>query len=100
MINGHDLRLTGIIERDPQEGSVAAESKSSQTNGNDSITIPTSRQQEPGVIRYTFNDTESTVPFSPSNVTNAAALYCGDKVSRRASISSRTTIRCVYSPSD
>lgn len=77
MINGYELRLNGIIERDAQEGYLISDSKSQQTNGNDSITIPINRQPEPGIIRYICDGIDCTIQYVPSNI---SALYCGDKV--------------------
>jgi len=79
-INGYELRLTGIIERDAQEGQSFLENKSQQTNGNDLITIPTTRQQELGIIRYICDGIESRIQYLPSNISNTSVLYCGDKV--------------------
>ncbi|CAF0776592.1 unnamed protein product [Adineta steineri] len=80
MMNGHELRLTGIVERDPQEGQLNSENKSQQLNGNDSISIPISRQQESGIIRYVWNETKASIQFLSTNISNTSALYCGDKV--------------------
>ncbi|CAF0756986.1 unnamed protein product [Adineta steineri] len=80
MVNGHELRLTGIVERDPQEGQLNSENKSQQLNGNDSISIPISRQQESGIIRYVWNETKASIQFLSTNISNTSALYCGDKV--------------------
>jgi hypothetical protein len=80
IINGYELRLTGIIERDAQEGHSFPENKSQQTNGNDLITIPITRQQELGIIRYICDGIESRIQYLPSNVSNTSVLYCGDKV--------------------
>lgn len=87
MINSHDFRLTGVVERDPQDGHSITETKSQQqSNGNDSISIPTSRQQEPGLIRYIWDDKEAIIQFSTTNISNTATLYCGDKVNETANI--------------
>jgi hypothetical protein len=85
LINGYELRLNGIIERDVQENNLQliSETKSQQINGNDSISIPSNRQQEPGVIRYICNGIESTIQFLPTDINNTSALYYGDKVKRK-----------------
>ena len=82
MINDHEFRVTGVVERDAQDNHTSSDNKSQQANGNDSITIPTSRQHEPGVIRYLWDDKEVTIQFSATNINGTAALFCGDKVSR------------------
>jgi len=56
-MNGHELRLNGIIERE-----IRRDNKS---------------QQESGVIRYIYDGIESTIEFL---LTNNSTLYCGDKV--------------------
>jgi len=56
-MNGHELRLNGIIE-----GEIRRDNKS---------------QQESGVIRYIYDGIESTIEFLS---TNNSTLYCGDKV--------------------
>ncbi|CAF3081035.1 unnamed protein product [Rotaria socialis] len=91
LINGRELRLTGIIERDPQDGRTertnrgndarsTTENKIQQTQGNDSISNPTNRQSEPGIIRYVCDGIEATIPFLSTNISNTSALYYGDKV--------------------
>ncbi|CAF1160122.1 unnamed protein product [Adineta ricciae] len=80
MINDHEFRVIGVVERDAQENHTSSDNKSQQANGNDSITIPSSRQHEPGVIRYLWDDKEATIQFSTTNISGTTALFCGDKV--------------------
>lgn len=89
-INGHEVRIMGIVERDATEGRSSlernsrpndtSENKQQQTNGNDAISTSANRQQEPGLIRYVYEGNESTIPYLPTNLSNTSALYCGDKV--------------------
>jgi hypothetical protein len=53
MINGHEIRLNGIIERDNKS------------------------QQDSGIIRYISDGIESIIEFLP---TNNSIFYYGDKV--------------------
>ncbi|CAF0761612.1 unnamed protein product [Rotaria sordida] len=91
MINGRELRLTGIIERDPQDGRTERnnrgndvqstnENKIQQTHSNDSISNSTNRQQDFGIIRYICDGIESTIQFLSTNISYTSTLYCGDKV--------------------
>jgi hypothetical protein len=57
-----------------------SETKQQQTNGNDPVTTPVNRQQEPGIIRYVSDGIESTIQYLSTNLSNTSALYCGDKV--------------------
>ena len=82
MINDHEFRIIGVVERDAQDNHTSSDNKSQQTNGNDSITIPSSRQHEPGVIHYFWDDKEATIHFSTTNICGATALFCCDTVSR------------------
>ncbi|CAF4407626.1 unnamed protein product, partial [Rotaria sp. Silwood2] len=91
MINGREVRIAGIIERDPQDGRTernnrgndgqsTTENKVQQTLNNDSISNSTNRQQELGIIRYICDGIESTIQFPSTNISNTSTLYYGDKV--------------------
>ena len=105
-INNHELRLMGVVEYDANCGRIgfkienfrfffsflnfnlernhrsndASEIRQQQTNSNDSLSNSVHRQQEPGIIRYEYDGTESTIQYLSTNLSNTSALYCGDKV--------------------
>jgi hypothetical protein len=82
-MNGNEIRLVGIVERDANDernGRSNEQSETKQTNGSDSPLISTNRQHEPGVIRYVYDGIESTIQYTSANLSNTSALYCGDKV--------------------
>ncbi|CAF4887635.1 unnamed protein product [Rotaria sp. Silwood1] len=92
MINDRELRLTGIIERDPQDGRIAernnrgndvqtiTDNKVQQTQNNDSTSNSINRSQDSGIIRYICDGIESTIQFLSTNMNNVSTLYYGDKV--------------------
>ncbi|CAF0930031.1 unnamed protein product [Rotaria sp. Silwood1] len=92
MINDRELRLTGIIERDPQDGRIAernnrgndvqtiTDNKVQQTQNNDSTSNSINRSQDSGTIRYICDGIESTIQFLSTNMNNVSTLYYGDKV--------------------
>ncbi|CAF3951002.1 unnamed protein product [Rotaria sordida] len=88
-MNGHELRLMGIVERDANDGrperngrsnDISETKQQQQTNGTDSLSTSSNRQQDQGLIRYIYDGTESTIPYVSTNLSNTSALYCGDKV--------------------
>ncbi|CAF3428799.1 unnamed protein product [Rotaria socialis] len=86
-INGHELRLMGIVERDANDARLERNGRSNeasetkQTNGNDTVSSSiNNRQQEPGLIRYVHQSNESTIQYLSTNLSNTSALYYGDKV--------------------
>ncbi|CAF3361762.1 unnamed protein product [Rotaria sp. Silwood1] len=92
MINDRELRLTGVIERDPQDGRIAernnrgndvqtiTDNKVQQTQNNDSTSNSINRSQDSGIIRYICDGIESTIQFLSTNMNNVSTLYYGDKV--------------------
>ncbi|CAF0873866.1 unnamed protein product [Adineta ricciae] len=85
--NSNELRLLGIVERDANDGRLERNGRSNdaldmkqQINGNDALTAPINRQQEPGIIRYVSDGIECTIQYLSSNLSNTSTLYCGDKV--------------------
>ncbi|CAF3989006.1 unnamed protein product [Rotaria sordida] len=88
-MNGHESRLMGIVERDANDGrperngrsnDISETKQQQQTNGTDSLSTSSNRQQDQGLIRYIYDGTESTIPYVSTNLSNTSALYCGDKV--------------------